>query len=156
MDIFENIEIRLANEEDIKQIINLRIELLKFYNKDIPNKDILIINTEKFLKEHLNNDMVYYIAQFNNEIIATCSLTIQDILPKPSNMNGIVGKIGEVYTKKEYRRKGIQKKLLSASIELAKKKDCGKIYLEAINPEAIKLYEAFNFKLVNDKFELRY
>ena len=70
-------------------------------------------------------------------------------------LNGKKAYITSVYTDEDYRRNGIQNKLMNMVLDLLKELDCRKIELDAVNPNAIKLYEKFGFKRDDEKFILK-
>ena len=57
-----------------------------------------------------------------------------------------MGYICNVFTRKEYRRRGIQTNLLKKCIDFAHKKDVRMIQLSADNPEAISIYKKIGFE----------
>lgn len=63
--------------------------------------------------------------------------------------SGIEGYICDVFTLKEYRRKGIQTNLIKECIKFAKEKHIIELKLSSDNPEAIKIYKDLGFEYDN-------
>lgn len=57
-----------------------------------------------------------------------------------------MGYICSVFTKKEYRRRGVQTNLLKKCIDFACKEDVKMIQLSTDNPEAISIYKKIGFE----------
>lgn len=137
---------RLAEKKDIKKLCILRIEQQRDDWKDeFEDNYNLLDRTNKYLKNHINKDLFVYIEEHNQEIIATCGLQIINYLPQ-CNDNGIQGFICNVYTKKDYRCKGIQTALLNEVINLAKEKEICELNLSTDSKDAISIYKKFGFK----------
>ena len=63
--------------------------------------------------------------------------------------SGIEGYICDVFTLKEYRRKGIQTNLIRECIKFAKENNVVKLKLLSDNPEAISIYRKQGFEAEN-------
>lgn len=59
-----------------------------------------------------------------------------------------------VYTDEDYRCKGIQNILMQKILDFLKEIECKKMELDVTNPNAIELYEKFEFKKDNEKYIL--
>lgn len=66
----------------------------------------------------------------------------------------IKGYIYDVFTLREYRRKGIQTKLIGECIKFAKEQNLEILKLSSDNPEAISIYKKYGFE--NDKLTMEY
>ena len=75
---------RIAEYEDIEEISKLRIMQQKDDWKELyPNKDEEFYRiTKKYLEEHLNKDIFFFIEVLDNKIIATCGLQIIKYMPQ--------------------------------------------------------------------------
>ncbi len=115
--------------EEIKQ--NLQTDFDDFWNFEI------------FKEELVNNNSIYLVLKYENEIVAFGGIKI--ILDEADIMN--------IVTKKDKRNLGFAGLLLNELINLAKKKNCKTITLEVNenNLPAIKLYKNFNFKEVGKR-----
>ena len=115
--------------EEIKQ--NLQTDFDNFWNFEI------------FKEELVNNNSIYLVLKYENEIVAFGGIKI--ILDEADIMN--------IVTKKDKRNLGFAGLLLNELINLGKKKNCKTITLEVNenNLPAIKLYKNFNFKEVGKR-----
>jgi len=115
--------------------------VLKMDNKD---EEFYII-TKNYLEEHLNKDIFFFIEIIENKIVATCGLQVIKYMPQCVE-SGIEGYICDVFTLKEYRRKGIQINLIKECIKFAKENHIIELKLSSDNPEAIKIYQEQGFE----------
>lgn len=79
------------------------------------------------------------------KIIATCGLQRIDMLPQ-CNDNGQYGYMFNVFTVEEYRRQGIQSRLIENVLSYSEKCGLTEIKLEADSEYAISLYEKYGFE----------
>lgn len=139
-------DIMRATIHDIDGLVKIRLEYLNEDTKGLTKEqtDKLIKVLPCYYKEHLDNDFTAYIAKEKDEIVSSVFLVI---LEKPANPNFLTGKIGNilnVFTKPEYRRKGLAGKLLDMAIEDATLKDVSYIELMATQ-DGYPLYKKKRF-----------
>ena len=140
------LKIEMANNEDIEELSKLRVLQKKDdWQEEYEDKMGLRETTKWYLNTHLNKDIYFFIIRENNKIVATCGLQIIEQLPQCNN-NGLMGYICNVFTRKEYRKRGIQTNLLNKCIDFANKKDVKMIQLSTDNPEAISIYKKIGFE----------
>lgn len=120
---------QLKDLEEIKNI--LQTDFNDFWNFEI------------FKEELANNNSIYLILRYNNEIV--CFGGIKIILDEANVMN--------IVTKKNKRNQGFAKAILNELIKISKEKKCTSITLEVRenNQPAIHLYETFGFKQVGKR-----
>ena len=100
-----------------------------------------------------SNEFIAWLAEADNEIIATSGLSF---LQKPPHFINITGKfayIMNMYTKPEWRRKGIGSVLLERLIEEIKKKGIRSVVLHS-TPTGRPLYEKYGFRENDDDKEM--
>jgi GNAT superfamily N-acetyltransferase len=100
-------------------------------------------------------DIKYYVAKDNERIIGSCYICI---IPNLTRGGKSIGFIENVITDKEYRRKGIGKRIIEKAIEYAKEQNCYKVILQSGNKrtDAHKFYESTGFDGESKKaFEIR-
>ena len=138
---------RIAKYEDIEEISRIKILQQKDDWQEIyPSKDEELYQvTKSYLEEHLNKDIFFFVEIIKNKIIATCGLQIIKYMPQCVE-SGIEGYICDVFTLKEYRKKGIQTNLMKQCIKFAKENDIIELKLSSDNPDAIRLYKNLGFK----------
>lgn len=128
-DIPDFIELRITQllEEGAEETIDLRPALNHYYTKHIPD-----------------GTFVGWLAIYENEIIATSGLSINERPPYFKNPSGSIGVLSSMYTKKNFRRKGIATILLEHIVAEAKNATCDLIQITA-SDDGMKLYSSFGF-----------
>jgi len=139
--------IREATEKDLTQLVKLQSSLMKSESKMSSylnlKKNFSEMAREFFTSQLKSKKAVVYIAEENNTIAAYIHLEMVEplipILNWKSDLN-----IHDLFVKKEFRKKGIAKKLLQTAIKFAKKKkaDNLRVVLFSKNKEAIRAYES--------------
>ena len=126
------IEISTMILNDLEQIKkNLQTDFDDFWNFEI------------FKEELTNNNSMYLVLRYENEIVSFGGIKI--ILDEADIMN--------IVTKKNKRNQGFAKFLLNELITIAEEQNCKTITLEVDenNLPAIKLYKDFEFKEVGKR-----
>ena len=138
---------RMANDEDIEELSKLRLMQQKEdWQEKYPDKDEEFFEiTKNYLKEHLNKDIFFFIEIVDNKIVATCGLQIIQYMPQCVK-SGLEGYICDVFTLKEYRRRGIQTNLVKTCISYGINHNVSEFKLSADNTDARRLYEKQGFK----------
>lgn len=127
LDIFINLRINQLREEGAKEDIDLIPELRSYYSR------------------HMSDEtFIAWLAFDGDEIIATSGLSIVEKPPYFGCPTGKIGLLSSMYTKKEYRRRGIAKELLSRIISEAKERQCGTVQITA-SDMGVYLYSNFGF-----------
>lgn len=139
---------RLAEIEDIDEIAGLRIlqqkELFKENYK--ADDEIFFSNTKTFLLENLNKNIYFFVEILDNQVVSMCGIQLVKYMPLHNEELVERGYICSVYTREEYRNKGIQTHLLREVIKFSKEKNIGILELKTSNPEAVKVYQKVGFK----------
>ena len=126
------IEISTMMLNDLEQIKkNLQTDFDDFWNFEI------------FKEELANNNSMYLVLRYENEIVSFGGIKI--ILDEADIMN--------IVTKKDKRNQGFAKFLLNELITIAEEQNCKTITLEVDenNLPAINLYKDFDFKEVGKR-----
>lgn len=145
--------IRKATLNDIDELIELRIEFMSQLNKNVQVTKEFIVELQAYFEEHLRDDsFVAWVAVDNDEIIAASAVCFYTVPPSFKNITGKNAYIMNVYTREDYRRRGIGAKLFEKTIEEARIHGCRKIHLSATKDGA-PLYEKFNFKYNSAEME---
>ena len=137
---------RIANKMDIDKIVQIRIKQQKDdWKEEYIDKYNLMNTTKIYLEKHLNNNFYAFIEEKDNDIIAICCLQIIEYLPQ-CNDNGKQGYVCNVYTKDEFRNRGLQTNLLREVIKFAIKNQLCKLNLSTDNKKAISIYKKLGFE----------
>ncbi|MEK5382799.1 GNAT family N-acetyltransferase [Niallia sp. FSL W8-0635] len=143
---------RKATIEDIHLLMELRKTQLVDEgikaDKDI-DKELEAFFEKKFTDESL----IQLIAMEQNEIIATGAIVIYDFPPSYTNKSGKKAYVTNMYTKNEYRGKGIATSLLTKLVDEAKSLGITKMWLGA-SKLGRPVYKKFGFKETDEWMEL--
>lgn len=137
---------RQANEADILQLINIRLNYLAEDYGGLTNEQTLTIRTQlrEYFMKHLNRDLLVYVCEDHAEIVATVFLLITEKPANPAFITGLTGTILNVYTLPHYRKKGIAGNLMRMAISDAESKNLS--YLELYATKAgYSLYRKLGF-----------
>lgn len=140
------IKVECADLKDINELVQMRIDYL---TEDYGS--LTEIQSEKirnqlpvYYKNHLNKDLFVYVVR--SEKIISCSFLLVSEKPaNPSFINGRTGTVLNVYTKPEFRRKGIAGKIMEFLIADAKKMKLDFIELKATDA-GYNLYKSVGFE----------
>jgi ribosomal protein S18 acetylase RimI-like enzyme len=143
---------RKANIDDISELIDLRKKQLVDEGID-PNIDI---DTELyiFFKNKLNDgSLIQWLVEENKEIIACGAIIFYEFPPTYTNKSGRKAYITNMYTKQNYRGRGIATNLLTKLVDEAKTLGISKIWLGA-SQMGRPVYKKFGFKETDEWLEL--
>ena len=140
-------KLRKADIKDINQLVEMRIGYLKEDYGTLSEEQIGGISEQlpSYFKSHLNKDLYVYVAECNGEIISTVFMLVVE---KPANPSFLTGKIGtflNVYTKENFRKKGIANSLVETALKDAEKLSLSYVDLQATK-DGYSLYLKNNFK----------
>ncbi|CDQ40581.1 MULTISPECIES: GNAT family N-acetyltransferase [Virgibacillus] len=118
-------KVRLAEVEDIKQLIKMRWDFTVEYDKSKGDSSFRAFEMEchSFLEKALiNNDQWFiWIAEVNEEIVSHIYIELIDKVPRPGRITYPFAYMTNVYTIPKYRNKGIGSKLLQVVNKWSKK-----------------------------------
>ena len=105
---------------------------------------------ESYYKRHMaDGTFISWIALDGGRIIGTSGISIVEKPPYFSCPSGRIALLSSMYTDKEYRRRGIARRLLSLLVNEARQMQCGVIQITA-SDMGVKLYTAFGFEKNNN------
>ena len=138
------IQYRKLTEQDISRFIEMRIVQLR---EEGATEDIdLTPALRDYYARHLSDgSFVSWLALDDGRIIATSGMSFVEKPPYFGCPSGRIGLLSSMYTKKEYRRRGIATELLTRVVEDARAYGCGTVQITA-SDMGVKLYTAFGFK----------
>ena len=138
-------EYKIATEKDIDELMNIRLEMLRIVNEMDENQTFTeeLISCSK--RYFLEGNQVTCLAFDGNEAIGCASISYFEVMPTFSHPTGKRAHLMNVYTRKEYRRQGIAKKMVELLIEDAKEKHATEISLDATE-SGRPLYKSLGFK----------
>ena len=138
------VEIIRAGESDIETLMSIRLEMLRVVNgmdgSEDFDKKLVDCSREYFL----NGDQTTVLAMDGNTAVGCAAISYITIMPTYSHPTGKRAHLMNVYTKSDYRRQGIAKKMVLPLIDEAKKRGCTEISLDATS-DGRPLYENLGF-----------
>ena len=135
---------RIATDDDIDLLMSSRLEMLRTVN-DLSDSYVYsdeIINESR--DYFLNGDHATVLALDGNEVIGCASMSFIRIMPTFSHPTGRRAHLMNVYTRNEYRRQGIARRMVEMLIEEAWARGATEINLDATTMGR-PLYESLGF-----------
>jgi len=151
-----NLTYKKATIDDLEILTDTRITVLRAANKLSDDVDMSVVKEEAYCyyQNSLTNDThVAYLVFDDDEFVGAGGISFFKVMPTFHNPTGQKAYIMNMYTKPEYRRKGIAYKTLDLLIAEAKRKGITSISLEATDMGR-PLYEKYGFVKMNDEMEL--
>ena len=137
-------EIVKAGKEDIESLMAIRLEMLCEVN-DLDKDYEFSTELKNCAREYfLSGNQTTLLAKESGENIGCASINYITIMPTFNHPTGKRAFLMSVYTKEEYRRRGIALKMVEMLIAEAKEKDCTEIILDATEAGR-PLYKALGF-----------
>jgi GNAT superfamily N-acetyltransferase len=139
--------VRLANVDDIDDLVELRVKLLQEVGEIKTNKEVeqvRLANKNYLNSTILQGDFVAYLAEFDSHIVAISGIVFFKRPPHINSLSGIEAYIMNMYTLPKYRGKGIAGNLLDNCIQHCMKNKVGRVWLHA-SPEGRVLYSKKGF-----------
>lgn len=161
MVIIMGLEIKDVGMESIDLIIKLRMKLIKnnvfnseeqnFESKDF---DQMYENTKEYYIKNLDSGKHIMCLAVCDGVVAACGgACVYNEIPSWTNLSGKCGYIMNIYTKPEYRRKGIATAIVKHLIHRLKTLDVQKIYLRATKMGK-SVYEKIGFSEIKNYMKL--
>lgn len=139
-----NIEYIITTKSDIELLMKIRLEMLKEVNN--------LAESYEFDKSFIDKSRNYFeegnqttvLAFDGEEIVGCASISYIWIMPTFSHPTGNRAHLMNVYTKSNYRRRGIAKKMVEILINDARENGATEISLDATE-KGRPLYESLGF-----------
>ena len=138
------VEIKIAKQDDIERLMSIRFEMLKVVNnlpEEYEYSDEIINESRDYF---LNGDQMTVLASDGDEVIGCASMSFFRIMPTFSHPKGKRAHLMNVYTRSEYRRQGLARKMVEMLIEKTWEKGATEISLDA-TALGRPLYESIGF-----------
>lgn len=137
-------EYRIGTMDDIETMCVLRKRQLMDEGLS-PDVDIDAELSEFFEKKLRSGEMVEWLLEEKGEVIATGAIVFYELPPSFSNKSGVKGYITNMYTKPQFRGRGIATSMLSRLAKEAKRRGVKKLWLGA-SKMGKPVYEKFGFR----------
>ncbi len=142
---------------DLDILVETRIEVLRAANKlseDVDMSEVRRQSYEYYVEALENNTHAAYLVFDEEQFVGAGAVSYYRVMPTYHNPSGWKAYIMNMYTKPEYRRKGIAFKTLDLLVEDAKGKGITSISLEATEMGQ-PLFAKYGFVKMNDEMELK-
>lgn len=124
-------QIKKTNQNDIETLMQIRLEMLRVVNKlneeDNFDRTLIECSREYFLK----GDQTTVFAMDGDKITGCASLSYINVMPTFDHPTGKRAHLMNVYTRAEFRRRGVGKMMVEFLIEEAKSRGVTEISLDA-------------------------
>ena len=134
-----------TTKADVDLLMKVRLEMLREVN-DLPDEyvynETLVAESRKYFE---NGNQTTVLALDGETVVGCASLSYIWIMPTFDHPTGTRAHLMNVYTKSNYRRKGISKRMVEMLIDEAKEKGVTEISLDATEMGR-PLYEALGFE----------
>ncbi len=146
------IKVEKADLKDIDELVNIRLDYLIEDYGSLTDSQVQKIKNQLpvYYRNHLNKDLFVYVAK-SERIISCCFLLVSEKPANPSFINGITGTVMNVYTKPEFRRKGIAGETMKFLISESRKMKLDFIELKSTD-DGYNLYKSVGFEDVFSKY----
>lgn len=145
-------DFRYATTDDIPTLVKFRNKLLIDEGLE-PNVNI-DQDVEQYFKKRFNDSsLIQLVVEDEGEIIATGGVVIYELPPSFTNKTGKKAYIANMYTKDEYRGRGIAKTILTKLLDEVRTLGITKCFLLA-SDMGKPLYKKFGFKETEAYMEL--
>jgi GNAT superfamily N-acetyltransferase len=144
---------RKLNQKDSSLFIKLRLDFIYEFHKDVDEMEKNKLETELkiYFEKHIdNNDFIGVICEYDEKVISTAYLVIDEWPPNRKFINGKIGTLLNVFTYPEYRKNGYGTSVLKKIIEEAKKQNVSIIDLLATD-DGENVYRKLGFIETEDK-----
>lgn len=138
------ISYRRMDIHDIPTIVQMRVEQLQDEGAQA-DFDLTPYLTGFYHKNLGNDRYISWLGVCGREIVATSGMSFTEKPPYYANPSGKIGILSSMYTKKEFRRKGIARVLLNMVMDEAKNYGCGAVHVTA-SDMGVLLYSDYGFQ----------
>ena len=138
------IEYKIATNENIELLMSSRLEMLRIVNNlsdDYVFPDLIVNESRDYF---LSGDQTTVLALDGDNVAGCASMSYMRIMPTFSHPTGKRAHLMNVYTRNEYRRQGIARKMVQMLIDDAWNRGATEISLDATTMGR-PLYESLGF-----------
>lgn len=134
-------------------LIRWREEVIRNVFGVEPSKRLMVANRQYYRRHIPDGSHVALIATIDDEDVGCGALCLNEELPSPDNPSGRCGYLMNIYVRKPFRNNGIAHQIVKKLLEIAREKECGKIYLETTE-EGRPLYRSLGFSEMEGMMKL--
>ena len=149
-------KIRLATLEDAETLVRLRMTFLEEVGQFAEGVDAGAVAEafRRYLQRKLpTGEFLAWVAEEEGEIVATSGMVFFERPPNGTSPSGLEAYVMNMYTRPEWRGRGIASALLDAAVLRVKKTDARRVWLHATD-EGRPVYERAGFVASHAEMEL--
>lgn len=147
-------EFRRATKADVEAFVDVRIEFVTQI-RTIADVDDFRARTLEYMTDHIEtDDLLVYLAVEDGEIVSSCMASLYRTPPVPSCRTGRTAELLNVYTKQEFRRRGIAEQLIRMLFTQLQACGVEKVLLD-YTEDGLPLYQKLGFSLLPHQMELK-
>ena len=151
-----NFTYKTATIEDLEVLTRTRVEVLRAANKLDETVDMSLVERESreyYQKALADGSHVAVLVYDGEQFAGAGGVSFYTVMPTYHNTSGKKAYIMNMYTKPEYRRKGIAYHTLDILVDACKRRNITHITLEATEMGRA-LYEKYGFVTMQDEMQL--
>ncbi len=134
---------------DLKSLMEWRAEVIGEVFGLEASACLLDANREYFRRHIAGDSHLAYVASVDGQDAGCGAVCLTEELPSPDNPTGRCGYLMNIYVREPFRKKGVAHHIVRRLIDEAKKKECGKIYLETTG-DGYPVYGSLGLKEMPD------
>ncbi len=139
------IVLRRATLDDIELLVDLRIAIQKAVGMvDGDRRAVADASREYFRDKVPSGEYISFFAEAEGEVAGVGGIVLFRKPPHPGNLSGVEGYILNMYTRPDWRRKGIASRILDALLAEAREHNAGLVWLRATETGRL-VYEQHGF-----------
>ena len=139
--------------KDIPTLMKWRREVIRHVFGEEPDPELMEANKEYYLS-HIASGAHLAVVALAEGIEAGCgAICFSEELPSPDNKSGRCAYLMNIYVREEYRTRGIGHRIVECLVDKARRRNCGKIYLETTE-EGRPVYASLGFREMKDMMKL--
>ena len=141
--------VTLREIKNIDMLMSWREEVINNVFGEQPTHKLLEANRLYYENHIADGTHVAFMASYDGVECGCGAVCFTDELPSPDNPTGRCAYLMNIYVREPLRKHGIAHRIVSHLIEVAKKRECGKIYLETTT-DGKSVYSSLGFKDMPD------
>ncbi len=141
--------VQIREIKDIPTLMRWRAEVIEHVFGQNPDETLLSANRQ-FYEKHIADGTHYAIVGvYDGEECGCGSICFTEELPSPDNHSGRCAYLMNIYVREPFRKHGLAHGIVTRLIEEAKRRECGKIYLETTE-DGRPVYQSLGFRDLPD------
>ncbi len=143
----------LKEIKDIPTLMRWREEVIEHVFGEKADETLLVAN-RRFYEKHIADKTHYaLLAEYDGEECGCGAVCFTEELPSPDNPSGRCAYLMNIYVREPFRNHGLAHNIVTRLIQEARRRECGKIYLETTETGR-PVYQSLGFRDLPDLMKL--